>query len=67
MDKVIRTIRVEPETKTQRHSEDLCADMDEDCLDVPYPAYCWAYDPSTGPCPFIIQPVPEIEGEVENG
>lgn len=40
--------------------EELCADFDEDCADLPDPSCgrtylsCWLYDPEKGVCPYLL-------------
>jgi hypothetical protein len=31
----------------------VCADLDDDCHDVPDKVFCWLYDPAKGRCPFL--------------
>jgi hypothetical protein len=37
----------------------VCADLDDDCAEVPDKVHCWLYDPAKGRCPFLSAEDPE--------
>jgi len=45
----------EPDARAEEATENdnLCRDMNEDCLDVVCHLYCFLYDPEQGNCPFL--------------
>lgn len=42
-------------TKQKPRASDLCADMDEDCPDVPCKLACWLHAPELGICPYLSE------------